>query len=88
MIYIIYSMPQLKNPLHDKYLLNFISSFLKSCNKCNAYNYINSVNVCCMCKDFYCETCSKEMKYHGYYDETHHKYCNPCGKKYFAYYYS
>jgi len=63
-------------------------NYLKSCNKCGAYDYINYVNVCCMCKDFYCETCSKEMKYHGYYDETDRKYCNPCGKKYFAYHYS
>ncbi len=81
------NMPQLKNPLHDKYLLKFISSFLKSCDKCNRYGYINYANICCMCKNFYCEICSKEMKYHGYYDESIRKYCILCSKKYFPYYY-
>jgi|SaaInlStandDraft_2_1057019.scaffolds.fasta_scaffold328749_2 hypothetical protein len=81
-------MSTLKNPLKDKYLFNYITSFLKICKKCNNYDYINYINVCCICKDFYCEKCnSTEMKYHGYYDETNHKYCNSCGKKYFSYYY-
>jgi len=82
------NMSILINPLRDPYLLKFITSFLKLCDKCNRYDYINYVNVCCICKDFYCSTCCKEMKYNGYYDETHHKYCNLCGKKYFPYYYT
>ena len=79
-------MPKLKNPLHDKYLLNYITKFLKMCDKCSEYDYINYVNVCCMCKIFFCSTCCKEMRYHGYYDETEHKYCRLCSIKYFPYY--
>ena len=81
-------MSKLTNPLKDKYLFNYITSFLKSCNKCDSLDYVNYINVCCLCKDFYCEKCnSTEMKYHGYYDETNHKYCHSCGRKYFSYYY-
>jgi len=82
------NMPKLTNPLHNKDLLIYISKFLKTCDKCNHYDYVNYVNVCCMCKKFYCSACCKEMIYHGYYDETERKYCLSCSKKYFPYYYN
>jgi len=82
------NMPKLTNPLHNKDLLIYISKFLKTCDKCNHYDYVNYVNVCCMCKIFFCSTCCKDMKYHGYYDETDHKYCISCSRKYFPYYYN
>lgn len=81
------NMPKLKNPLLNPYLLTFILSYLKKCVKCDVYDNINYVNVCCMCKDFYCSTCCKEMIYHGYYDETERKYCPSCSKKYFPFCY-
>ena len=69
--------------LVDFYLINYITSFLKQCKKCSCYDTINYINICCMCSDLYCNNCSNELQYLGYYDETIQKYCPKCVDLYF-----
>ena len=67
----------------DPNLVRYITEFLKQCNKCKCYNINNRINTCCICSDFYCENCSKELQYLGYYDETIQRYCSKCVKQFF-----
>ena len=73
--------------LNDKHLFDYIVNFLGLCYSCHCYDIVNYSNTCCICKHFFCTTCSQNMKYHGYHDETMRKYCRNCGKKNYPYLY-
>ena len=70
------------NPI-DSYVVRYITEFLKQCDMCKRYDINNYINTCCMCSDFYCEKCCKDLQYRGYHDETMRKYCKKCEKRYF-----
>ena len=70
----------------DPYLIRYIMEFLKQCENCKCCDIVNYRNICCICRMFYCEKCSKNLlQYHVYHDETLHKHCNKCINIYFNY---
>ena len=61
----------------DKYLLNYILSFIsKECCRCKQLKFFNKDNVCCICKEFFCNECVNEFTY--YYGFTKSTYCSIC----------
>ena len=61
--------------------------FLKQCGNCKCFDIPNTkgVNTCEMCRTYYCNKCDNQLQNMGCDDETTHRFCSKCIKKYFSY---
>ena len=62
--------------MFDIYLVRYINEFLVKCKSCNSTNINNKKNICCICKDNYCDECSENLlDIESFYKN---KYCRIC----------
>ena len=62
--------------MFDPYLIRYITEYLKLCNFCNRYDFLNEKSFCCICKKFYCSSCNFHLTtIYGFYES---KYCYDC----------
>ena len=61
----------------DKYVLQYITDYLKLCKRCNKYDTCNNEKLCCICGDFFCTYCKTNLiNIYGNYKSKYCIYCN------------
>lgn len=64
----------------DIYLIKYIESFLKKCDKCKKLDIYDINQKCNICSSYYCSECENMKKVHGFFSSS---YCNFCHKCFF-----
>lgn len=62
--------------MFDYYLVKYITEYLKLCDFCKRYHYLNEKSFCCICKKYYCSSCDSHLN--SIYGFSENKYCYDC----------
>lgn len=68
----------------DTYIIKEILAYLVQCNDCKKYDKQHySMNMCCICKIFYCDKCRYNLIRNYNHYETTSMYCYDCNDYFF-----